>query len=65
LWKKCEKNVKQKSNPPKKKQSKCKKNKKSKKKTPKKRKTEKARIRLDFKLVKYYYNYDSYNCNPF
>ena len=39
--------------------------KKKEKKHQKKRKTEKARIRLDFKLVKYYYNYDSYNCNPF
>ena len=33
------------------------------KKAPKK--TEKTRIRLDLKLVKYYYNYYSYNCNPF
>jgi len=45
--------------------SKRKKNKKSKKKHQKKEQQKKTRIRLDLKLVKYYYNYYSYNCNPF
>ena len=44
--------------------SKRKKTKKTKK-TPKKEQPKKTRIRLDLKLVKYCYNYDSYNGNPF
>ena len=55
--KKMWKNVKQKSNQKKKANQNAKK--------CKKRKTEKTRIRLDSKLVKYYYSYYSYNCNPF
>jgi len=55
---------------PKKKQikiKKAKKNKKKHKKTPKKRKkNEKHKKKgLDLKLVKFYHNYYSYNCNPF
>ena len=34
-------------------------------KNAKKEKRKKTRIRLDSKLVKYYYSYYSYNCNPF
>ena len=56
--KKCEKCKTKKQ--PKKNKSKCKKSKKTHTK-----KQKKTRIRLDFKLVKYYYNYYSYNCNPF
>ena len=52
-----------------KKQKKCKKKqkkaKKAKKKHQKQKKNEKQknRIRLDLKLVNFYYNYFSYNCN--
>ena len=62
MWK----NVKQKSNQKKKQIKMQKKATKKHQKKDKKWKTEKTkRIRLDLKWVKFYYNYYSYNCNPF